>query len=98
MAQKKGLAIAGMVLGILTIILFFTGLFAIICAIVGIVLSIIALKKANKEPKDYGGKGMALAGIICGAIGLLLAIIVLIIIIAVITGFGQIFSTLPTYR
>ena len=87
--QKKGIAITGMVLGILSIILFFTSWVAMIIGIAGIILSIITLKKANKDPKNYGGRGMAIAGIICGAVGLVLAAVVLVITIVFISYLSQ---------
>ena len=46
----KGLGIASMVVGIISLVMFCTGWFAIICAIVGTVLGGVALKKA----KDAG--------------------------------------------
>ena len=91
--QKKGMAIAGMGLGISSIILFFTSWIAMIIGIVGIILSIIALKKANKDPNNYGGRGMAIAGIICGAGGLVLAVIVIVVTIAFISYFNQMMPT-----
>lgn len=39
-------------------------------AIVGLVLGIIALVRANNEPLTYGGRGRAIAGICTGGIGL----------------------------
>jgi hypothetical protein len=65
---QKGMAIASMVCGILSVtICCGTGLLAI----VAIVLGIISIKKP-------GCKGMALAGIICGAIGLVFTVIYVI--------------------
>lgn len=70
---SKGFAIAGMVCGIVSVVLvccFFP--VAILCAIAGIVLSIIALKKRQS-------KGMAIAGIITSAVAILISIIIVII-------------------
>jgi len=52
--QKKGLAIASLVAGLLC------------CAPVGLVLGIMSLVK-----KDQGGKGMAIAGVVLSALGLI---------------------------
>ena len=69
---QKGMAIASMVCGILSItICCGTG----ILAIVAVVLGIISIKKP-------GCKGMALAGIITGAIGLVFTIIWVILSIS----------------
>lgn len=35
-----------------------------------LIVSIVALKKTNKNPMEYGGKGMAIAGIVLSTIGL----------------------------
>src|SRR5262245_5032576 len=66
---RKGLAIASLVLGILSIPTL--GLF-VVGAIAAIVLGVIALGKIKKEPATYGGKGMAIAGIITSGVSLLL--------------------------
>jgi type II secretory pathway pseudopilin PulG len=66
---RKGLAIASLVLGILSIPTL--GLL-VVGAIVAIVLGAIALGRIKKEPATYGGKGMAIAGIITSSVSLLL--------------------------
>jgi type IV pilus assembly protein PilA len=58
--QSKGLAVASLVLGILSLFTF-AGL--LIGAILGTVLGIVALVKANGSPETHGGKGLAIAGI-----------------------------------
>lgn len=65
------MAIASLVLGVLSIPTFgclFVG------AAAGIVLGIVALTRANREPHVYGGKGMAIAGIATSALSLVVAI------------------------
>jgi type II secretory pathway pseudopilin PulG len=66
---RKGLAIASLVLGILSILTL--GLL-VVGAIAAIVLGVIALGRIKKEPATYGGKGMAIAGIITSGVSLLL--------------------------
>lgn len=66
---RKGLAIASLVLGIISIPTL--GLLGV-GAITAIVLGVIALSRIKKEPATYGGKGMAIAGIITSAVSLLL--------------------------
>jgi type II secretory pathway pseudopilin PulG len=67
--MRKGLAIASLVLGIISIPTL--GLLGV-GAIVAIVLGVIALGRIKKEPAAYGGKGMAIAGIITSVVSLLL--------------------------
>ena len=77
-SPKKGMAITSLVLGII-------GVPTVGClgvgAIAGIILGILALMKANRSPAEYGGKGMAIAGIVlsglaipCGGIWAAIAI------------------------
>ena len=75
---KKGLAIAGLVFGIVSCVCCWAGYGAIagiICGIVGLVLSI----NAQKSYKALGQtNGMATAGLILSIIGLVLSVILLI--------------------
>ena len=69
----KGLAIASMVCGIASIVLCCFTYFALILSIAAVVLGIISKKKTTE------GSGMALAGIITGAVGLLIALFFIIV-------------------
>ncbi len=73
--ENKTLAIISLVTGILS--LFCCGWF--IPGIVAIVLGFIAKGKATSDPANYGGAGLALGGIITGAISLVLGVIVVIL-------------------
>jgi large-conductance mechanosensitive channel len=76
----KGLGIAGMILGILAIILSFVpcfGFWAIILAVVGVILSAISLSQAKKAGAS---KGMAIAGLICSILAIIIGSIWLFII------------------
>ncbi|HEX6719725.1 MAG TPA: DUF4190 domain-containing protein [Pyrinomonadaceae bacterium] len=55
------MAIAGLVLGILSFLSF--GLLGV-GAIVGAILSWVAMNRAKRDPRRYGGHGMAIAGLI----------------------------------
>jgi len=63
--QKKGLAIVALVAGILGFLIPGMG-------IIGIVFAAIAKSKIKKDPENYGGKGMAAAGLVCGIIATVL--------------------------
>jgi hypothetical protein len=68
---RQGLAIASLVLGILSVpSLGCLGLGAVL----SIVLGAVALVRAGRDPREYGGKGLAIGGIAAGALSLLLAI------------------------
>ena len=77
---RKGYAIASLVLGILslpTIGLLLVG------AMTSVILGVVALVKANREPEEYGGKGMAITGIILAAVSILIMPIVVGIVAAI---------------
>ena len=64
-AQKTGLAIASMVVGIVSMMA--CGLLGL-GSITGLVLGIVALVKAKKSPLSYGGQGFAVAGIVLSVV------------------------------
>ena len=66
---RNGLAVASLVLGIISIPTL--GLLGV-GAITALVLGAIALKRIRKEPAIYSGRGMAIAGIITSVVSLLL--------------------------
>jgi hypothetical protein len=70
-ARTSGLAIASMVLGIVWI--YWIG------SILAVIFGHIAISQANKD-ESLGGKGMAIAGLVLGYVGL--GVLVLVIIIA----------------
>jgi Domain of unknown function (DUF4190) len=63
--KMEGNSLAGMICGIMGLVLGFN-LIGLAAGVVGIVLSIIGINKIKREPKKYKGRGMALAGLICG--------------------------------
>lgn len=66
-SPKKGMAIAALVLGILSFLTF--GLLGV-GAIVGIILSCVAMSRVNREPWKFGGHGMAIAGLVLSIVSL----------------------------
>jgi len=80
MPQQNGLAIASLVCGILALP------FGLCCSFLGIPLGIaaaimggIAISRANAQPDMYGGKGLALGGLICGIAASLFALVMTIL-------------------
>jgi hypothetical protein len=78
--KTAGVAIAALILGILTIVIGWIPVLGQGLGIAAIVCGIIGINKANNE--KMAGKGIAIAGIVLGVIGLLISLIVLIGIIA----------------
>jgi type IV pilus assembly protein PilA len=77
---RKGLAVASLVLGVLSLPTF--GLLGI-GAILAIVFGILALTKVSRQPEEFGGKGMAIGGIVCGGISVLVFPVLIIAAIAI---------------
>jgi type IV pilus assembly protein PilA len=77
---RQGLAIASLVIGILS--LPSMGCLGV-GAVLGIVLGIIALKRAGERPREYGGRGFAIGGIVSSALSLLVAIPIMGIVAAI---------------
>lgn len=69
--KSKGLAVASMVLGIVALVFSCClPVVTFICALVGVILGAVSLAKKK------GGKGMAIAGLVCCIIGLVPAVII----------------------
>ena len=69
--RKQGLAISALVLGIASWALCGIG------SIVGLVLGIVATVKATRNPAEYRGKGMAIAGICLNGVYMIVAPIII---------------------
>jgi hypothetical protein len=70
----KGLGIAGLIVGIIALLFSFIpclGMYGIIPAIVGIILSAISMKQSGRAGQP---KGMAIGGLVCGIIAAAIAI------------------------
>ena len=69
--KTDGFAITSMVLGIIAVITCFYG---IILAILAVIFGHLSLGKIKRNP-TLGGKGMAIAGLVCGYIAIVISII-----------------------
>ena len=65
--SSNGFCVASLVLGIIGI----PGGCAVIPAVLAIIFGIIGYNQVTKAGSEGGGKGMAIAGMICGAVGIL---------------------------
>ena len=57
----------------------------LLCSIPAIILGVLALKNIDKAPQQLGGRGLAIAGIITGASGVLIGMIMLAIVASLAT-------------
>ena len=74
--QKKnnGLAIGGLVTGLVSLIIL-----PLILGLIATILSAVGLTQISKEPEKYTGKGMAIAGLVLGIIGIVWGIFALVV-------------------
>ncbi|MCP3032343.1 DUF4190 domain-containing protein [Halobacillus sp. A1] len=76
-STTNGKAVASLVLGILSIVTMILMVVGLIMGAVGLVLGIIGLKEIKRQ--DQEGKKMAVAGIICSSLGIVLPILLSVI-------------------
>lgn len=81
--QGNGLAVAALVLGILSLILSWLLVVDFILAVLAIIFGAVGISTANK--RNGAGKGMAIAGLVLGLITIALGIIFWIVVYGVIT-------------
>jgi hypothetical protein len=77
-AQKTGVAIASLIVGIVNMLA--CGLFGL-GSVTGLILGVVALSKAKRFPLTHGGHGLAVAGIVLSVISFLYGGVVLAIAI-----------------
>lgn len=70
--NKKGFCITSMVLGIVALVFFCLWYISIPCGILAIIFGVLGIKSANK--------GMAIAGLVTGSIGLVISTLIIIMI------------------
>tara|TARA_B110000285_G_C14717467_1_gene420600 strand:- start:224 stop:559 length:336 start_codon:yes stop_codon:yes gene_type:complete len=78
--KKNGMATASLVLGILSIVLFFTSWLAIVMGILAIIFGVVAKNKIKADPDLAHTGGAAKGGIIMGIIGIVIVIIMIIVV------------------
>ena len=81
---SNGFAVAALVLGIVALVMFFTVWLPILLGALAIVFGALGISKANK----MGGrqKGLAIAGLVCGAAAIVIGILFVVVIVNVFNG------------
>jgi hypothetical protein len=77
-SPSNGKATAGLVLGILAVVFCWTSFFDIVFVVLGLVFGLLGLGEAKK---GLPGRGPALAGVICAAVGAIGAVVLTIVYI-----------------
>lgn len=76
--RGNGMAVAGMVLGIIALVLCWVPFLNWVLALLGIVFGALGIARSNKVGR---GKGMAISGLVCGLIGAILGTIMWIMLV-----------------
>lgn len=74
--RTSGMSVAGMVLGILTLVGFWVPIGSVILGVIAVALSGAGMAQTGKP--GYSGRGMAITGLVCGIIGLIPSVIFMI--------------------
>ena len=82
-ASTNGMAITGMVMGILSLLCSYPCC-GVPFNILGIIFSLVALSQLKKNP-GQGGRGMAIAGLICSILSIV--ILVVLVVLGMASGF-----------
>jgi hypothetical protein len=80
-SASNGLAVAALVVGIVSLVLFFIPGFAFLLGIVAIVLGALGIARANKMAGKQ--RGVAIAGLVCGAVGIIVNVLFIVLIVNV---------------
>lgn len=76
--KSSGFAVTGLVLGIFSLTVGLCCCYGVPFNFLGLVFSIIGLSQINRDPQRYGGKGMAVAGLVLSIISLFIALLFLL--------------------
>jgi hypothetical protein len=79
--RGTGMAIASLILGILAVLSCFTVIGGVVLGVLAIIFGVIVVRRVGRG--EASGKGMAIAGIVTGAVGVLLAIVLIAVGVSV---------------
>lgn len=95
--QTNGMAIAALVCGVLGIVGSFIPVvmyFTAVLAVLGIIFGVLGMKKAKQMGS---GNGLAIAGLVCGIVGTVFAIVGIICVASVACALKKGFDALSTF-
>lgn len=79
----QGLATASLVLGVIALVMFWCWFIAVVLAVIGLPLGLVAQSRISNGSASSDGRGAAMAGIICSGIALVLSIGFIVALVAV---------------
>jgi hypothetical protein len=77
--KNNPFAVAGLILGIVSITFGLCCCYGLPFNLLGILFSLIGLAQIQKHPETYSGRGLAIAGLICSIVSLTLAAVLMTI-------------------
>jgi hypothetical protein len=77
--ETNSLAVAGLVLGIISCTVGFCCCYGLPFNLLGLIFSIVALMQIQQHPSQYSGKNLAITGLVLSALGLILALLLFLI-------------------
>jgi hypothetical protein len=81
LAPQNGLSTASLVLGIISLVIFCLWPVSIILGVLAVILGFVGRRRAGRG--ESTNPGQALAGIICGAVGLVLGVTLVVLLFTV---------------
>lgn len=82
--RLNGKAIASLIVSCISVVYCCVWYLAILCAVIGIVLGVLALRDGSNKQQD-----LAVAGIVVGGVGLALGIVIAVLTIMIISASGD---------
>lgn len=79
MPHTNGLAVTGMIMGILSLVTPWCCCLGLIFPILGIIFSCIGLSQINRNPEVEKGRGMAIAGLVMSVLAIVLYVLAILI-------------------
>ena len=76
--RTSGMAIAGMVLGIITIVGWWIPVGSVLLGALAVALSGVGMAQTSNPASGYSGRGLAITGLVCGIVGLVPSVIFMI--------------------
>lgn len=86
-APRNGFGVAALVLGILAVVLCWTAIVGIVLGVLAIVFAILGMRRASRGVST--NRGMSIAGLVTGIVGLVIAVWFTIVYGSVLSFFGS---------
>ena len=76
--RANGMAVAGLVCGIIGLVFFWFPILGMVLAVLGIIFGGVGISRANSGAPN---KGLAIAGLVCGVVAIALYVIIILVVV-----------------